>query len=192
MAELSIAYNGLLSTAPTQDAPYFVDTLPIQYQPIAPNQQTRPPPTPTAPVYINVAAEEEQKRRVVAAPQPVVNQETKYLSTLKPVMPMPDIIKQLEKELMAVRKDRDLAVRDSAVKEAFVVTAQKTPTEQRLPVQSLVLVVLIALALHLFIKKFIKHLANANSSHELVFTIFYPILLGFILWFFVLNGKSTA
>lgn len=182
MADLSVAYGGLLSAPPSQDAPYFVDTLPIQYQPVQP----RPPAT--QPKIIHVIAEEEHTKRVHSQPRPgiaqVVSQEVKYLSNLKPIMPMPDIVKQLEKELAAVRKERE-----KAVKEEFV-SSQKAPDQ--LPVQSLIMIVLIALSLHLFIKKFIKHLADCNSKHELVLTVFYPILLGFILWFFVLKGKPTA
>lgn len=191
MADLSVAYGGLLSAPPPQDAPYFVDTLPIQYQPVQPQP-------PVQPKYTNVVASEGPTRAPPLRPNltQVVSQEVKFLSQLKPIMPMPDIVKQLEKELASVRRERDAQnsqdsqnPRETAVKEAFVV-AQRA--REDLPVQSLIMIVLVALALHLFIKKFIKHLADCNSKHELVLTVFYPVLLGFLLWFLVLKGKPAA
>ena len=170
MAELSIAYDGLLSDTSKQNVPYFEDTLPIQYKPANQPDVIVPPKYP--PRYINVIAEEEHKH----PPKQTVTQEIKYLSSFKPILQMPDIVRRLEKELASTRK----------VKEEFVSTSNNPK------LLSIILIILVALSLHLFIKKFINYLAEGNPKHELVIIVFYPILFGFILWVFFLKGKPAT
>lgn len=52
--------------------------------------------------------------------------------------------------------------------------------------------VIIALSIHLFFKKFIKHLADNDKKVELILSIIYPVFIGFILWLFLLHGKPTS
>jgi hypothetical protein len=52
--------------------------------------------------------------------------------------------------------------------------------------------VILALSLHAFVKKLIKHSAKSNPTHEILMTMAYWLFVAFFVWWLSLDGKPMA
>jgi hypothetical protein len=151
------------------------DVLPIQYKqeplmkptPAPPRQPvSRPKPMPPAPTP--------------RQPIPEPTNELAFSAKMEALTgkPVPKLFATVERKLLD---------RVASSGEEFT-----SPSYEKHKPLIIVFVFVLALSLHLFVKKSIKHLVKSNDVNELFIIFMYAIIASIILWIATSHNKTTA